>query len=246
MAAKVLRKNAQSTRWCHIQSAVWQFACHSVRLQSLFGYTCVDLHCRITICGWYNSSKLCQQKSVGALGSCSLSYTTVIVVVQKKIPPKICENWQSSRFISCQMATYVGSWLTGVVNDTVCRHVYTIGSDTRSVSFCAWTFSCFIILFLSLLSFIAGSFSASPHSLSVPFRFFFSPRALVCAFVIIFFACKCASKGSVLCQSLRETEKFDKNVRGLCNGFNWGLKNVCTWGGGMGGYNLFRTFVGWI
>lgn len=81
-----------------------------------------------------------------------------------------------------------------------------------------------------------------------PFRsdFFFFPRALVCAFVIIFFACKCASKGSVLCQSLRETEKFDKNVRGLCNGFNWGLKNVCTWGGGMGGYNLFRTFVGWI
>lgn len=88
MAAKVLRKNAQSTRWCHIQSAVWQFACHSVRLQSLFGYTCVDLHCRITICGWYNSSKLCQQKSVGALGSCSLSYTTVIVVMQKKNPQK--------------------------------------------------------------------------------------------------------------------------------------------------------------
>lgn len=58
-------------------------------------------------------------------------------VMQKKIPQKICENWQSSRFISCQMATYVGSWLTGVVNDTVCRHVYTIGSDTRSVSFSA-------------------------------------------------------------------------------------------------------------
>ena len=107
------------------------------------------------------------------------------------------------------------------------------------------------LFYVSLFYFFCPCCLSSPdpfllRRIHSPFRSVFFSRTLVCAFVIIFFACKCASKGSVLCQSLRETEKFDKNVRGLCNGFNWGLKNVCTWGGGMGGYNLFRTFVGWI
>ena len=49
-------------------------ACHSIPLYSLCS----------SICSWYNSSKICQQKSVEALGSWSVSYTTFIVVMQHK------------------------------------------------------------------------------------------------------------------------------------------------------------------
>ena len=132
-------------------------------------------------------------------------------------------------------------WLT--LWTTVCRHTFPCTS-TPSRPILDLSLSPLELFHVSLLLFF---FVLAVFHRLILFCFAaFTFLVHLCAFVIIFSTCKCVSKGSVLCQSLQETEKFDTNVRGLCNGFSWGLKDVCTRGDGMGGSNLFRTFVWWI